>query len=128
MLRVCSALALTALVLSALPAIAHALSPAPTSRPMQPTAGRRAAKLLKRVRPKYSPAAIKANIEGIVIVLVRIAPDGLVNQAKLVKGLGYGLDAAALDAVKKWVFKPAMVDGAPVSSAKRLRVQFVIEE
>lgn len=102
--------------------------PADRPAPSHDCPVRVAAKILKRVQPKYPPAAVDANIEGQVVIMLNIGANGQVTKAKVIRGLGYGLDEAALDAVKKWMFKPAAVDDMPIPSIKRVKVSFAIEE
>ncbi len=42
----------------------------------------------------------------------------------MVRGLGFGLDARAIDAVKQWRFQPAMKDGQPVNVQIGVEVGF----
>ena len=42
----------------------------------------------------------------------------------LLRGLGYGLDEKAIEAVKQWEFKPGMKDGKPVTVAATIQVNF----
>lgn len=60
-----------------------------------------------RVKPVYPDEARSSEIEGTVTVEAVIHCDGKVKSAVLVKGLGHGLDEAALTAVKKTEFEPA---------------------
>lgn len=53
----------------------------------------------------YSPAAIKATINGTVKVGISIDKYGTVDHAWIIKGLGYGLDEKAVEAVRKWKFE-----------------------
>jgi protein TonB len=67
----------------------------------------------KKVDPKYPSLARKAGIEGTVRVLVGIDEEGKVIEAKVISSVP-GLDEAAVDCVKKWLFKPAMQRDRPV--------------
>lgn len=89
---------------------------------------REGASVVKKVSGEYTRAALRAGIEGKVVVVVTIGEDGTVKDAKLIQGLGYGLDEVAVEAAKKWLFKPATVDGKPIQSTKRITVDFVIED
>jgi len=60
-----------------------------------------------KVIPSYPEAAKRANIEGVVILQVDIDASGAVKKVELIKGLGYGCDQAAMDAVKRSVLSPA---------------------
>jgi len=50
---------------------------------------------------KYSQLAIRAGIEGKIYVLAFINKKGIVSKAKIIKGLGYGLDENALQDCKR---------------------------
>jgi protein TonB len=90
---------------------------------------RRKAKLKKRVKPKYPKAALRAGIEGTIVFLLTIGPDGRVKKVKAIgKPLGYGLDGAAKKAVAKWLYRPETLDGKPVTIVKRVKVEFVLED
>jgi TonB family protein len=64
---------------------------------------------------RYSEQARKEKIEGTVMLLCVVTSAGEVTDIRVTKGLGYGLDEKAIQAVKQWKFKPAMRDGKPVS-------------
>lgn len=74
--------------------------------------------------PEYSDEARKAKFQGTVILWVVIGTDGLVHQVKVARPLGLGLDEKAIEAVKKWRFKPAEKDGHPVQVAADIEVNF----
>jgi TonB family protein len=80
--------------------------------------------LIYRVDPAYSEEARKARFEGVVIVEAIVRRDGLVDVVNLVRRIGLGLDQNAIDAVKKWRFKPAMKNGSPVEVPVRVEVHF----
>jgi protein TonB len=69
------------------------------------------------VKPKYTDTARLLRIQGKVIVNFVVTKDGFPTDIYVAKGLGEktGLDQAAVDAIKKWVFKPALQNGKPVS-------------
>jgi protein TonB len=66
------------------------------------------------VAPKYTLEARQAEIEGVVRVEVQVDETGHVISARVVSGLGYGLDDAALAAAKASTFEPASRCGKPV--------------
>jgi len=55
----------------------------------------------------YPPEALKNGVEGAVTVRVLVSDKGTVSEAKLVKGIGYGLDEKALELAKRLKFEPA---------------------
>jgi protein TonB len=106
-------------------------SSAPTANQAQP--GQKEpqftpAKIATKIRPKYTAEAIQDEIEGKVILMVNIDSKGYVTDVKLLKGLGYGLDELAIEAVKLWRFYPATLDGEKVSDSTRITVDFMLEQ
>lgn len=67
------------------------------------------------VRIPYPPEAKAKKIEGKVVLELLIDASGVVREAKLISGLGYGLDEAALSAISQFKFHPAEVEGKPVA-------------
>jgi protein TonB len=64
-------------------------------------------------------------LQGSVLVLVEVRPDGAVapDHITIVQGLGMGLDEKAIQAVRQWIFKPAYQDGKPMKTAMPVAVQ-----
>lgn len=67
-----------------------------------------------RVDPTYPEFAREAQIQGKVTLHVLVGKDGRVKNVKVIKGVT-GLNEAAVDAIKKWVFKPALSNNKPVA-------------
>lgn len=80
--------------------------------------------LLSRVEPVYPESARRARLGGTVILETVIDESGRVTNVKVVKGLGFGLQQAAIDAVSRWHFKPATMNGRAVKVFFNLTVQF----
>jgi TonB family protein len=68
---------------------------------------------ITKVNPVYPPSARKMNATGTVEVEVTISEKGLVIEATAISG-HFALRSAAVEAARKWVFKPAIFSGAPV--------------
>lgn len=77
------------------------------------------------VEPAYPPDAFAKKIEGVVEVELLIDVDGRVVRARVLQGVR-PLDAAALDAVRQWLFRPALKDGRPVPTLATAPVRFRI--
>ncbi|MDX1501156.1 MAG: TonB family protein [Thermoanaerobaculia bacterium] len=77
--------------------------------------------------PQYTEIARKARIQGVVIVEAIIDKSGSVTNVKVLKGLPMGLDQAAVDAVSKWRFEPATLNGKPVAVIYNLTVNFQLQ-
>jgi TonB family protein len=94
----------------------------------RPGSGVIAPQVIQRVEPVYPDAARAARISGAVVVEAMIDTSGNVVDTKVLKPLPYGLDQAALDAVKQWRFAPATKDGVPVPVVFTLTFNFQAEE
>lgn len=70
----------------------------------------------KRVNPVYPPTAKSVRLSGVVRVDVIVDEAGKVVEVQNTNGPGM-LQRAALDAIKKWQFKPFTRDGQPVRAA-----------
>lgn len=80
--------------------------------------------LLEGSIPAYPMEAREAGIEGIVIVEALIDEQGNVFAADIVSSPDDSLNAATLEAVTKWKFAPAKVDGKAVMKVVRIPVNF----
>ena len=79
--------------------------------------------VLQRVPPSYPQAAIRAGVEGTVVVQARVKTDGTVAETRVSQSIPE-LDDAAAACVKRWSFKPATAGGAPVELWVRVPVEF----
>ncbi len=73
---------------------------------------------------KYPALAKKAGVEGRVIVEFVVTKSGTVRDARIVRGVGSGLDAEALRAIQNTRFTPAQKDGQPVAMKLTLPITF----
>jgi len=89
-----------------------------------PAPGIRPPRGVSIVDPKYTDAARKAKINGSIVVAVAINEHGAVDDAKIVRGLGYGLDQNAITAARQSRFTPATRDGKPVPVQLALEMTF----
>ena len=79
---------------------------------------------IKTPQAKYTREARKKKIQGACLVRLIVDANGNPQNLKLVRSIGYGLDEAALEAVKKYRFKPAMKSGQPVAVEMAIEVNF----
>lgn len=86
-----------------------------------------APKLLRQVAPKYSEAARVARVQGIVLCQVDIGADGRVADIVVMSPIGFGLEAKAEEAIRKWKFKAGEKDGRPVKVRATVEVRFRLE-
>jgi TonB family protein len=83
-----------------------------------------APRLIRKVEPEYSEEGRKAKFEGTVILYAEIDPDGVPQNIRVRHGVGLGLDEKAVEAVRKWRFKPGLKEGRPVTVAATIQVSF----
>ena len=82
-------------------------------------------RLLRQARPEYPHDAFTKKIEGVVVVEILIDDTGRVARMRIVQSAPL-LDAAALDAVRQWIFLPAVRHGRPVATIAVAPVRFTI--
>lgn len=76
-------------------------------------------------QPKYPAKLRKAGVTGTVLVWVSVDEKGRPFDLAIKKSSDNDdLDRAALEGIKKWKFKPAMKDGAPVTVRIDVQVNF----
>src|SRR5450755_3841927 len=99
--------------------------PTVQSRPAAPaTAKIVPAEILSKPVPIYTEEAKAKRIEGEVLLQVVLEANGKLRVLKIVRGLGYGLDEAAVRAAEQIHFKPALQDGQPSDSTVVLHIIF----
>jgi len=76
--------------------------------------------------PEYPPAALAARFTGTVKVSAEVLPDGSVGKIEIVECThkNVGFEEAAIEAVKKWRFEPALKDGSPTDYVAQFRLNF----
>jgi len=100
--------------------------PTVQSRPAEQTAKLTPAEILSKPTPIYTEEARSKKIEGEVLLEVVLEATGKIRVLKVVRGLGHGLDDAAVRAAEQIRFKPALRDGQPSDSTAVLHIIFQI--
>jgi TonB family protein len=80
--------------------------------------------LIDKVEPEFSEEARKAKQQGVVILYGEVDTSGFLRNVRIVRGLGLGLDEKAIEAVRRWRFRPGYRDGRPVVAAATIEVNF----
>ena len=80
--------------------------------------------LLYKVEPEYSEEARKAKYQGVVLLYVEVDAGGRAQNIRVLHSLGLGLDEKAMEAVRKWKFRPGYKDGKPVRVVAEVEVNF----
>ena len=84
------------------------------------------ARPIHTVKPRYTGEAMRAKIEGSVVLFGVVDRNGVVGQVRVVESLEKGLDAEAQKAFEQWRFRPAARNGGPVSLAVSVEMTFVL--
>jgi TonB family protein len=80
---------------------------------------------IQRPMPGFTPEAKARRVSGNILLSVVIGRNGSVRDVRVLRGLGYGLDESAVDTVtKRWTFRPATLNGQPVSVHANIEVTF----
>ena len=79
--------------------------------------------LSQKVQPNYPEQALKAGLQGAVVLQAWIGTDGSIRELKLVHG-SLLLGQAAYKAVKQWRYKPYLLDGKAVEAQTYVTVNF----
>jgi periplasmic protein TonB len=75
--------------------------------------------------PKYPAQALRRGEHGTVLINARIGPDGVPASVEVARSSGSRvLDRAAVDAVRRWRFRPALADGRPTSGQVQVPINF----
>jgi len=99
-------------------------APKPTPPP-QPVGETRAAQVVTPAAPEYPLEAARNRTSGYATVEFTINPDGSVSNAHVIASRPSRVfNSAAIQAVSRSKFKPALKDGQPVSSTLQRRIDF----
>ncbi len=84
--------------------------------------------VLRKVYPKYPKAAQLMGISGDVVIKFWVSPDGIIEKTVVEKTSGSDiLDAAALGAIKKWLFAPIPANENHITQWGLLTVRFELK-
>ena len=83
--------------------------------------------LIKEIKPRYTPEALRNRIEGIVVLEAVITRDGCASDIRVVKSLDSGgLDEEAVLAVAQWRFEPGRRMGVAVDVLVTIEITFLV--
>jgi TonB family protein len=83
-----------------------------------------AVEITYKPNPVYTDEARKLKLEGEVLLEVMFGANGQLQVIRVARGLGHGLDEAAIAAANKIRFKPATRTGQPIDSKAIVHVVF----
>ncbi|MGA2856185.1 MAG: TonB family protein [Candidatus Sulfotelmatobacter sp.] len=79
--------------------------------------------LIKKVDPVYPPTALHMRVEGAVQLMATVSKTGDITQVQVLSG-DQQLTQAAVDAVKRWKYKPYLLNGEPVEIQTQVTINF----
>jgi protein TonB len=94
--------------------------------PYRPGAGIEPPRLLREVKAIYTDEARRRSLTGRVLLEIVVRRDGSVGEVAVLRALGAGLEAHAIEAVRQWRFAPARRHGAPVDVFVEVAVEFTL--
>jgi TonB family protein len=80
--------------------------------------------VLSKPTPVYTDEGRRLKVEGAVVLEVEFAAEGSLRVLRVVRGLGHGLDEAAMRAAEQIRFKPATSEGHPVDYRTTVQIVF----
>jgi protein TonB len=83
--------------------------------------------LIKKVDPVYPASALHMRIEGAVQLVATISKSGEISRVQVLSG-DKQLSAAAVDAVKRWKYKPYLLNGEPVDIDTQITINFKLPQ
>lgn len=83
--------------------------------------------LIKRVEPEYPSLAVKAHIQGVVILEATVSEDGDVTDVRLLRSANPLLDREAIIAVRQWRYSPVVLNGIRVPFILTVTLSFSLE-
>lgn len=103
----------------------------PPVAPPPPPAAREGASVepavvIEKVDPPYPEFAVRAQVEGSVLMDIGIDENGRVTDVQVTRGLPFGLSEAAAGAVRQWRYRPARGPEGPIPSRKTVRILFTL--
>jgi protein TonB len=98
-------------------------APAPVRAPVRIGGAVTAPALIERVEPEYPAIAVRAHVHGVVILEATVDREGRVEDVRVLRSIPL-LDAAAVDAVRKWRYSPLLLNGEPERFVLTVTVSF----
>lgn len=83
---------------------------------------------IREEKPQYTPDAMRAKIQGTVLLECVVNPDGTVGNIQVIHSLdrAFGLDDEAVKAARKWQFIPGRRQGQPVAVIVTIELTFTL--
>jgi TonB family protein len=98
--------------------------PGYSGRPLTQAKLTRTPQVIYQEEPQYSEPARRAHVQGYVRLRIDVGIDGRPSNIRVVQPMGLGLDENAIEAVKRWRFRPALIGDRPVVAPALVEVGF----
>ncbi len=84
--------------------------------------------MIREVKPQYTAEAMRAKIQGVVLLEAVVQTDGTVGDVRVIRSLDpvFGLDQEALKAARQWRFVPGRRQGQPVPVLVSIELTFTL--
>ena len=85
-------------------------------------------RIVREVKPQYTADAMRAKVQGTVLLECVVLPDGSVGRVEVVRSLDptFGLDQEAIKAARQWRFVPGTRFGEPVAVLVTIELTFTL--
>ena len=85
-------------------------------------------RVIREIKPQYTADAMRAKVQGTVLLECVVNSDGSVGRVDVVKSLDstFGLDQEAIKAAKQWRFVPGTRFGEPVAVLVTIELTFTL--
>ena len=84
----------------------------------------RPSRLVHKVQPLYPELERQRHVQGTIAIYALIGADGRPRDLQIVSGVTPGLNAASLEGVQQWFYKPATCNGTPIEVETVLTVNY----
>jgi TonB family protein len=96
----------------------------------KPGSGTTLPRVIKEVKPPYTPEAMQARIQGSVFMNVVVLETGDVGDVTITRSLDaeHGLDEQCVKAARQWEFEPGTREGEPVAVEVEIEMTFTLKK
>jgi periplasmic protein TonB len=94
----------------------------------RPGSGIELPRVVREIKPQYTADAMRAKIQGMVVLECVVQADGTVGNVRVVRSLDavFGLDQEAVKAARQWLFVPGTRQGQPVAVLVTIELTFTL--
>lgn len=94
----------------------------------RPGSGVTIPRVVRQVKPQYTAEAMRAKVQGLVLLECVVLPDGTVGDVRVTRSLDpvFGLDQEAIKAARQWRFVPGTRQGEPVPVIITIELAFTL--